>query len=67
LARILSLALRLFGNIFGDHTATGMFLIILPFFVPAMMSLGLLAALIQTFIFVMLAMVYIGGAVAVEH
>jgi F-type H+-transporting ATPase subunit a len=67
LARVLSLALRLFGNIFGEHTATGMFLVILPFFVPAMMGLGILGALIQTFIFVMLTTVYVSGAVAEEH
>ena len=31
LARILSLALRLFGNIFGEHTATGIFFMMVPF------------------------------------
>ena len=34
LARVLSLALRLFGNIFGEHTATGIFLVLFPFIVP---------------------------------
>ncbi len=67
LARVLSLALRLFGNIFGEHTATGMFLGILPFFVPAMMGLGVMGAIIQTFIFIMLTAVYVSGAVAEEH
>ncbi len=67
LARVLSLALRLFGNIFGEHTATGMFLVIVPLFVPAMMGLGLLGATIQTFIFIMLTSVYVSGAVAEEH
>ena len=67
LARVLSLALRLFGNIFGEHAATGMFLGILPFFVPAMMGLGILGATIQTFIFIMLTSVYVAGAVAEEH
>ncbi len=67
LARVLSLALRLFGNIFGEHTATTMFLGIMPFFVPAMMGLGVIGALIQTFIFIMLTAVYVSGAVAEEH
>jgi F-type H+-transporting ATPase subunit a len=67
LARVLSLALRLFGNIFGEHTATGIFLVMVPFFVPAMLGLGLLGATIQTFIFVMLTSVYISGATAEEH
>ena len=67
LARVLSLALRLFGNIFGEHTATSMFLVIVPVFVPAMLGLGALGAVIQTFIFVMLTTVYVSGAVAEEH
>jgi F0F1-type ATP synthase membrane subunit a len=44
-----------------------MFLGILPFFVPAMMGLGILGAIIQTFIFIMLTAVYVSGAVAEEH
>lgn len=68
LARVLSLALRLFGNIFGEHTATGIFLGLVPFVIPwPMMGLGLLGATIQTFIFIMLTAVYISGAVAEEH
>lgn len=68
LARILSLALRLFGNIFGEHTATGIFVAMVPFVVPwPMLGLGLLGAVIQTFIFIMLTSVYIAGAVAEEH
>jgi F-type H+-transporting ATPase subunit a len=68
LARVLSLALRLFGNIFGEHTATGIFFAMVPFVVPwPMLGLGLLGATIQTFIFIMLTSVYIAGAVAEEH
>jgi F-type H+-transporting ATPase subunit a len=68
LARILSLGMRLFGNIFGEHTATGIFMGLLPFVVPwPMMGLGLFGAFLQTFVFIMLTMVYIGGAVATEE
>jgi F-type H+-transporting ATPase subunit a len=68
LARVLSLALRLFGNIFGEHTATGIFMGLVPFVIPwPMMGLGILGATIQTFIFVMLTTVYISGALAEEH
>lgn len=68
LARILSLALRLFGNVFADHTATGIFLAMVPFVVPwGMMSMGILSSAIQAFIFIMLTAVYIAGAVAEEH
>jgi F-type H+-transporting ATPase subunit a len=67
-ARILSLGMRLFGNIFGEHTATGIFMSMLPFVVPwPMMGLGIFGAFLQTFVFIMLTMVYIGGAVATEE
>jgi len=69
LARILSLALRLFGNIFGEHTATGIFFAMFPFLIPwPMMGLGIFGALLQAFIFIMLTMAYLNGAVAhAEH
>jgi F-type H+-transporting ATPase subunit a len=67
-ARILSLGMRLFGNIMGEHTATGIFMGLLPFVVPwPMMGLGIFGAFLQTFVFIMLTMVYIGGAVATEE
>ena len=67
-ARILSLGMRLFGNIFGEHTATGIFMGMLPFVLPwPMMGLGIFGAFLQTFVFIMLTMVYIGGATAAEE
>lgn len=67
-ARILSLGMRLFGNITGEHTATGIFMGLLPFVLPwPMMGLGIFGATLQTFVFIMLTMVYLGGAVAEEH
>lgn len=67
LARVLSLGMRLFGNIFGEHTATGVFMGMLPFILPwPMMGLGIFGAVLQTFVFIMLTMVYIGGAVETE-
>lgn len=66
-ARILSLGMRLFGNIFGEHTATGIFMAI-PFVIPwPMMGLGVFGSILQTFVFIMLTMVYIGGAIAHEE
>ncbi len=69
LARILSLGMRLFGNIFGEHAVTGVFMTMLPFILPwPMMGLGIFGAFLQTFVFIMLTMVYIAGAtVAEEH
>ncbi len=67
-ARILSLALRLFGNIFGEHTATGIFFLLFPFIIPwPMMGLGIFGALLQAFIFIMLTMAYLNGAVPSEE
>jgi F-type H+-transporting ATPase subunit a len=64
-ARILSLGIRLFGNIFGEHVAVGVFFALVPFLLPLpLMALGLFAAFIQTFIFVILTTVYIAGAEA---
>jgi F-type H+-transporting ATPase subunit a len=66
LARNVSLSMRLFGNMFGEHAATGVFLDLVPYVVPLpMMALGLLGAFLQTFIFTVLSMVYI--ALATEH
>ncbi len=68
LARVLSLGMRLFGNIFGEHTATGIFMGLVPLVIPwPMMALGIFGALLQTFVFIMLTTVYIGGAVAAEE
>jgi F-type H+-transporting ATPase subunit a len=67
-ARILSLGMRLFGNIMGEHTATGIFMGMLPFIVPwPMMGLGIFGAFVQTFVFIMLTMVYISGAIGAEE
>jgi F-type H+-transporting ATPase subunit a len=68
LARVLSLGMRLFGNIFGEHAATGIFMGLVPFVVPwPMMGLGIFGAFLQTFVFILLTMVYISGAIAAEE
>jgi F-type H+-transporting ATPase subunit a len=67
-ARVLSLSLRLFGNIFGEELVILILASLVPFIVPLpMMFLGLLTATLQALIFAILTMVYLGGAVAVEH
>ncbi len=67
-ARWLSLGLRLFGNMFGEHTVSGVFNSLVPLLVPLpLMAIGLFAAVIQTFIFIILTTVYIAGAEAEEH
>lgn len=60
-ARILSLSLRLFGNIYGEEQASGAIAGLVPWIVPALlMPLGLLTSFLQTFIFIMLSMIYLG-------
>jgi F-type H+-transporting ATPase subunit a len=67
-ARVMSLSLRLFGNIFGEELVILILATLVPFIVPLpMMFLGLLTATLQALIFAILTMVYLGGAVAVEH
>ena len=68
LSRVLSLSLRLFGNIFGEELVILILFSIIPFLVPLpMMFLGLITASLQAFIFVLLSTIYLGGAVATEH
>jgi len=67
-SRVLSLSLRLFGNIFGEELVILILFSIVPFLVPLpMMFLGIITATLQALIFVMLTMIYLGGAVAAEH
>jgi F-type H+-transporting ATPase subunit a len=67
-ARILSLSLRLFMNISGEHTVTGFFSSILPILLPwPLMILGLFTAFLQAFIFVTLTSVYINLLTAHEE
>jgi F-type H+-transporting ATPase subunit a len=67
-SRVLSLSLRLFGNIFGEELVIVILFSIVPFVVPLpMMLLGLVTGGLQAFIFVLLSIIYLQGAVAVEH
>src|SRR5262245_12391481 len=61
LARIMSLSVRLFGNIFGEEQLSGAIASIAQWILPALlMPLGLLTSVIQAFIFIVLSMVYLG-------
>ncbi|MFQ6093326.1 MAG: F0F1 ATP synthase subunit A [bacterium] len=76
IARPISLSLRLFGNITGEHTVTVIFIGLSPVilgFIPLpvqlpMVLLGILFSFIQALIFATLAGIYIAGAIgATEH
>jgi F-type H+-transporting ATPase subunit a len=67
-SRLLSLSLRLFGNIFGEEMVILILGSIIPFIIPLpMMFLGLVTGGLQAFIFVLLSIIYLQAAVAVEH
>jgi F-type H+-transporting ATPase subunit a len=67
-ARVMSLSLRLFGNIFGEELVIIILFSIVPFLAPLpMMLLGLVTGGLQAYIFVLLAIIYLQGAVAVGH
>lgn len=63
--RPISLALRLYGNMYGDHMVLGTFSSLAPLGVPIVfMLLGLLVSFIQAYVFIMLSMVYVSLATA---
>jgi F-type H+-transporting ATPase subunit a len=69
LARPLSLSLRLMGNMVGDHKVLGIFLTLVsvPLFIPMpIMMLGIIVCVVQTLVFCLLSIVYIGMAIE-EH
>jgi F-type H+-transporting ATPase subunit a len=68
LSRVLSLSIRLFGNVFGEELVILILFSIVPFVAPLpIMFLGMITMPLQAFIFVMLTMIYLGGAVEAEH
>jgi F-type H+-transporting ATPase subunit a len=68
MARPLSLTLRLFGNMYGHEIVLMIFFTLVPFLVPLpLMLMGILVAFIQTFVFMLLAMIYIAGSLEEAH
>jgi F-type H+-transporting ATPase subunit a len=68
LARVLSLTVRLYANMFAGDMVTLAFFSLVPILVPvAFLGLHLFVAVVQTFVFVMLTLVYLGMAVSEEH
>lgn len=68
LARILSLTIRLFANMFASDLLTLIFFSLFPFALPVIfLGLHLGVSLIQAYVFMLLASIYIGQAIAHEH
>lgn len=68
LARPLSLTMRLFGNIAGEDLVLLLLFFLAPLLVPIpMMGMIVFTSLLQTYVFMMLSMVYISGALEEAH
>jgi F-type H+-transporting ATPase subunit a len=68
LARPLSLTIRLFANMFAGEQVTLVFLKLTFLFVPALfMGLHVFVSFLQAYIFMLLTMMYVAGAVSHEH
>ena len=68
LARPLSLTMRLFGNIAGEDLVLLLLFFLVPLLVPIpMMGMIVFTSLLQTYVFMMLSMVYISGALEEAH
>jgi F-type H+-transporting ATPase subunit a len=66
--RPVSLSLRLFGNMMGDHEVIGAFISLTKLVVPvAFYMMGTLVCLIQAFVFTLLSMIYVALAVSHGH
>jgi F-type H+-transporting ATPase subunit a len=68
MSRVLSLTLRLFGNIFGEHVVVLIIASLVPFLLPLPIQfLGLVVGTLQAFIFMTLAAIYLSAATAVDE
>jgi len=68
MSRVMSLSLRLFGNIFGEEMVVVIIASIVPFVAPLpMMVLGLITGTLQAFVFVLLTIIYLAAAVHTDH
>jgi len=68
IVRPISLALRLFGNITGDHKVGGVFFSLIPLLVPLpFLGMGVFVAFVQTFVFLLLSLVYISMSMERAH
>lgn len=68
LARPLSLTLRLYANMYAGEQVTSVFVSLTKLVIPVLfMALHVFVALLQAYIFMLLTMIYVSGAVAEEH
>lgn len=67
-ARLLSLTVRLWANMFAGDLITLVFFSMIPIGVPILFSgLHIVVAVLQAYVFMLLSIIYVSGAVAEEH
>ena len=68
LARMMSLTIRLYANMLASDLVTLVFFSLVPIAIPAIfLGLHFAVSLIQAYVFMLLAMIYLSQAVAHEH
>jgi F-type H+-transporting ATPase subunit a len=67
-SRLISLSMRLFGNVFAGEVLLATMIALAPILIPAVfLGLELLFGFVQALVFALLAMTYIGTAIAEHH
>jgi len=67
-ARVMSLTIRLYANMLASDLVTLVFFSLMPLAIPAIfLGLHFAVALIQAYVFMLLAMIYLSQAVSHEH
>lgn len=69
LAKPINISMRLFGNMFAGGVIMGIFYFFVPWVVPSLFHLyfDLVSGLVQSFVFVLLTMVYISGGLPAQE
>jgi F-type H+-transporting ATPase subunit a len=68
LARVMSLTIRLYANMFASDMLTLVWFSLVPIAIPAVfLGLHAFVSIIQAFVFMLLAMIYLSLAVAHDH
>lgn len=68
IARPITLAMRLFGNVKGEDLVIFVLIFLVPLILPLfMMAFAVFTSILQTVVFILLTMVYLQGALAEEH
>ena len=68
-ARVMSLSIRLFGNIFGKETVLGILFMLYGLYLAPLpiLFLGILVSFIQALVFMLLSIIYFAGAMEEAH